>query len=269
MTWTEADLRHEDRVIHYRDNGIDRPSIVACHGFSDSGECWMPILETDIAGGPLAERYRWLLLDAVGHGGSTDGDPYAAEQRAGTITTAIEALGVDRPGVLGHSMGAASAASFAELRPDLCGFLMLEDPPWRATADDADPRRSEFRLWLRQLSGLSIAELVAQCRNQNPRWPEAELEPWACSKLEFRFPNSESAGGAPPQPPRNIRCPVLLMTGNPSLGAMTPPATADELVRRWPRSEHVHFDSAGHNVRREAPAAFPAAVARFAATHIG
>ncbi|MEZ4610678.1 MAG: alpha/beta fold hydrolase [Caldilineaceae bacterium] len=47
------------------------------------------------------------------------------------LAALIEALDLDKPALMGHSMGAATVSTMAYQRPNLTRRIVLEDPPWR------------------------------------------------------------------------------------------------------------------------------------------
>ena len=83
----------------------------------------------------LAGEYDMILPDARGHGLS-DQPPtgYAPQDHAADVAGLIRGLGLERPILIGHSMGAGVAATVAAHYPDLVAGAILEDPPWRAGA---------------------------------------------------------------------------------------------------------------------------------------
>ena len=71
------------------------------------------------------------MLDNRGRGLSSGGPDigYTLDDYAQDAAGLIEALGLDRPFVLGHSMGGRIAIKLAATRPDLVGSLIVADPP--------------------------------------------------------------------------------------------------------------------------------------------
>jgi pimeloyl-ACP methyl ester carboxylesterase len=89
----------------------------------------------------------------------------------------------------------------------------------------------------------------------NPNWAEEEVIPWADSKAEVQTDVLER-GGAPGSYPwreiiARIQCPILLITGDPELGAIVTPEAAQEAAQLWKNGEVVHISGAGHNIRRD------------------
>ncbi len=100
--------------IHYYRTGGDGPPIVFNHGAMDDGLCWTRVVRE------LEGAYDCVMVDARGHGRSDSGQgDYSAAARAADLAGVIEALGLDRPIVGGHSMGADTAIHLAATRPDL------------------------------------------------------------------------------------------------------------------------------------------------------
>ena len=101
-----------------------KPPVVLAHGFSDDGLCWTPVAEA------LEADYDVVMVDARGHGRSDAPEQgYGSAEHANDLAGVIAALGLQRPAVLGHSMGAVSTLALAGLYPDLPRAILLEDPP--------------------------------------------------------------------------------------------------------------------------------------------
>ena len=86
----------------------------------------------------------------------------------------IEALKLDRPVLMGHSMGAETAIGAASIFPDLVRAVILEDPPWPgrfwgSTPEERSDRAAQWGEDIRKQKTLSIEELVAQARQPAPR----------------------------------------------------------------------------------------------------
>lgn len=72
---------------------------------------------------------RCISLDLRGHGRSDKPDQaYTIEGYADDVAWVIDQLGLDRPVVLGHSMGGAIAVQLAASKPDACRAIVLVDP---------------------------------------------------------------------------------------------------------------------------------------------
>jgi pyruvate dehydrogenase E2 component (dihydrolipoamide acetyltransferase) len=119
--------RHLDaagRRLCYLERGAGAAvPVLLIHGFGGDLNSWMFIQPA------LAEERRVIALDLPGHGGSVKevgaGD---AETLSGSVEAALEALGVERYHLVGHSMGGAIAALVARHRPERAASLSLIAP---------------------------------------------------------------------------------------------------------------------------------------------
>lgn len=92
-----------------RTNGVDTyyerygdgPPLIAIHGALSDHRVLAEQLR------PLADAYELIVYDVRGHGhtGGTDRSTYSMDLFADDLEALIEALGLDRPAVVGHSMG--------------------------------------------------------------------------------------------------------------------------------------------------------------------
>ena len=90
-----------------------RPRFIALHGWLDNAASFLPLL-------PHLPELDLLLLDFPGHGHSAHlppGAEYGLATHLHAVLDAADALGWDRFGILGHSMGAAIAALAAAAVP--------------------------------------------------------------------------------------------------------------------------------------------------------
>ncbi|NUR08613.1 MAG: alpha/beta fold hydrolase [Nocardioidaceae bacterium] len=85
--------------LYYEVHGEGRP-IVLLHGGLGSGEMFGPLLPT------LTEHHRVVLVDLQGHGRTADVDrPLDLGLMADDVAALIDHLGLDRPDVVGYSLG--------------------------------------------------------------------------------------------------------------------------------------------------------------------
>src|SRR5258708_20213681 len=125
--WFSGDVVANGVGIHYYRRGGAKPALVLSHGATDSGLCWTRVARA------LESDFDVILPDARGHGLS-DAPPsgYAISDRAADLAGLIDALGLVRPAVGGHSMGAATTLRLVADYPDLASCAVLEDPPFRS-----------------------------------------------------------------------------------------------------------------------------------------
>jgi pimeloyl-ACP methyl ester carboxylesterase len=272
--WTENDIVVNGVKIHYTRTGDgSKPPLILAHGFSDNGLCWLPValeLESD---------YDVILPDARGHGHSARVQPGDEIDLVADTAGLIRGLGLSRPFLGGHSMGANSSAQVEARYPGLVSALVLEDPPWRepeppekpAPEEEGKPRPNPLE-WIYSLEKMSVDELVAKCHNDSPTWQEVELLPWAESKKQFDYNFLGRPGDRNPfqdwqEVAQAIQCPTLLITADPAKGAIVDPQTAKKVSTMNKNIHVVNISGAGHNIRRENYPAYIKAVRAFLKEH--
>ncbi len=261
MKWEESDIRVGEVDIHVRRGGVaGGPPLVLAHGFSDDGGCWAAFAEL------LADRVEIIAVDSRNHGRSARAAG-AQLALADDLAGVIRSLELQRPTLLGHSVGASTVAQVAGREPHLVGRVVLEDPPWRMdenVAPTSEPKFEGIRSWIASFDGLTITELEELGRSQHPTWSPAEIEPWARAKtglgelaVGHLLPFDWRAATA------GIRCPVLVVMGEAGSDAIAGPELAEHLLglgNHWTTGQVL---GAGHNIRRENLSGFAALTVPF------
>lgn len=184
-SWQSTTVVANGLPLHYTRTGGDGPPVVLLHGFSDDGLCWTALAAA------LAPDYDVIMPDARGHGRSAAPEHgYGAREHAADLVALAAALGLDRPVVIGHSMGAIATLALAGSAPAVPRAVVVEDPPpwWVATsAKQAQLRaaRAASEQWVDDLQRQDRAAIIAAQRAAAPQWAEEELGPWADAKLRL------------------------------------------------------------------------------------
>jgi pimeloyl-ACP methyl ester carboxylesterase len=207
----------------------------------------------------LERDYDVIMVDARGHGQSQPAEQDYSDLDLGhDLAGVIAALGLRRPAVLGHSMGAATALALAGAHPDVPGVILLEDPPARWVASVGGPAdeawRARMRDWITSLKTKTRAELIAAQQAETPGWSEDELGPWADSKLRLSASVLQRGAMAVAEWPaliRGITCPALLIVGDPTRGAIVTESDAAALQALVPQLRVARIAAAGHSIRRD------------------
>lgn len=100
----------EHRLVYREAGPANGPVILLLHGLASDSATWDPVLE------PLATHgLRAVAVDLVGHGESDKPSTvrYLLEDFASSLRNFMDALGVDRAALCGHSFGGAIAVHFA------------------------------------------------------------------------------------------------------------------------------------------------------------
>jgi pimeloyl-ACP methyl ester carboxylesterase len=105
--------------LYYETHGSGRP-LILLHGGLGSGEMFGPIIPA------LAANHQVIAVDLQGHGRTADIDrPIDTRLMADDIAALIDHLGLDKPDVVGYSLGGGVAFFTAVKYPDKIGKLVM------------------------------------------------------------------------------------------------------------------------------------------------
>jgi len=111
------------RRVHVVERG-DGPPLLLVHGFGGSTFDFEELVLD-----PLARSHRAIAVDLYGFGWSERSDDfrYGWTLWSDELAGALDALGIERASIAGHSMGGAVAAVFAARHPERVDRLILAD----------------------------------------------------------------------------------------------------------------------------------------------
>jgi pimeloyl-ACP methyl ester carboxylesterase len=105
--------------LYFEMHGAGRP-LILLHGGLGSGEMFGPVLPA------LAERHQVIAVDLQGHGRTADIDrPIDMRLMADDIAALIDHLGLDKPDLVGYSLGGGVALHTAAKYPAIVGRLVV------------------------------------------------------------------------------------------------------------------------------------------------
>jgi pimeloyl-ACP methyl ester carboxylesterase len=114
--------------LYYETHGAGRP-LILLHGGLGSGEMFGPVVPA------LAERHQVVVPDLQGHGRTADIDrPLDVRLLADDIAALIDHLGLDKPDVVGYSLGGWVALHTAAKYPTKVGRLVAASANLRPDA---------------------------------------------------------------------------------------------------------------------------------------
>jgi pimeloyl-ACP methyl ester carboxylesterase len=247
--WKDGYVMANGIRIHYWRTGGAKPVMVMAHGSSDDGLCWTNFAKE------FEAQFDIILFDARGHGLSDppkpgDGPDAQVEDLAGLIRE----LKLEKPILMGHSMGSASVAWFSAKYPDVPRAVVLEDPflgmrrpPVSSTPADREKRRQTIL----EGNNKTVVQLVDGCMKNSPKWGAAECATWAPSK---RRHHPDTAVGTAAQRPAlrslfpQIAAPTLILKAD-AQGDLR--RENEEVAGLLKQGRIVHIKGAAHNVRRD------------------
>jgi pimeloyl-ACP methyl ester carboxylesterase len=264
--WRSAFVEANGVRIHYwRTGGAGKPVIVMAHGVTDSALCWASFARR------LENDYDIIMYDARGHGLSDKpAGSYSIETQAADLVALVAALGLDRPTLMGHSMGGSTVTRAASDHPDLARAVILVDPAGMLAPPGFSAERwKEFAAkWDAQIEAdkaAGKAKLIELARStRHPGWTREDYENWAEAKLQVTSRIISALGdlGDFRAQFTKITAPALILK-----------ADADDVEREehqavaalLPHGRLVHVAGAGHVVHLDEPEATEREVRAFLA----
>jgi pimeloyl-ACP methyl ester carboxylesterase len=259
--------------LHYLDWGsAEHAPILFLHGGGLTARTW------DLVCLALRGEHHCFALDQRGHGDSewSPGLDYDTAAHVGDLEALIADLGLERPVLVGQSMGALNALAYAASRADALAGLVLVDmtPDVRAEAVE---RIFDFVTAPAELD--SVEDFVARAVEFNPARDPRLLRrsllhnlrqlpngkwTWkydrrAMTREHFERVRSEMSGIKDVLDA--VVCQTLVVRGERS--DAVDDAGAAALVETLPDAEWVSIPDAGHTVQGDNPRALAAAIDAF------
>ena len=248
--------------VHHWDRAGAGAPLLALHGFTGDGLDFEALAE-HLPGRSI------VAPDLLGHGDSSappEPQLYALEEQREQVCAIAKAVGIERPVLLGYSMGGRLALEIAcGGGLELAALALVGATPGLEDAEErAQRRRRDDELAEEVLEGGAEAFLARWQRVPIIATQARAPSPWRERMLARRQARSAEGlaaslrgGGAGSMRPRwdaleRIRCPALLITGEEDSKFER---IARRMLTRLPAAEHVTIEGAGHAAHMERPAA--------------
>ena len=244
------DVKSEKTIKAYFKSGSKMP-LVFMHGITDNAFCFSRVVEK-------FREHEIILYDARGHGLSDRAPDYSIKSHVNDALAVLSAFKVDRPLVIGHSMGAVNLANLA-VSPDcsLAG-IFLEDPPWLDLFPEKEGLEyiTSWKETTSRRTKMSIEDVIAEGRIEHPGWIDAEYAEWAEAKvnvdpevLSWLYDEKVYTGWK--NILSRINVPIEVLTGDNSRGAYINSDVSRKIAELNSRAQIINI-SAGHSIRRDA-----------------
>jgi 3-oxoadipate enol-lactonase len=243
---------------------IEPSAVVFLHGIGGAARVWAAQVASFEAAGFAA-----VALDLAGYGGRPPVTSMTFEELAADVERSLAERGLDRPVLVGHSMGGMVAQTALRRRPDAyrAAVLACTSPAFGNPSGEFQKKFVADRLGPLD-AGKSMADLA-------PRMVDAIVAPQpdpAARTLAI-----EVMGAVPADTYRaavrclvgfderpnlaEIRVPVLCLACDKDPNA--PPPVMERMAGKIPGARYVCLPGVGHLPNLEAPAAFDAAILGF------
>jgi pimeloyl-ACP methyl ester carboxylesterase len=243
-------------------------AVVLIHGYTDNARDWVPMLPY------LSKRDRLILVDIRGHGQSAKPECcYTRIDFAYDIKLLLDALGVQKADIVGHSLGSIIAQTFAEYWPERTAHVVLISSTGGAPPDrPKKPRQFDFAAEIRKLKEPIEADspfMIAWWDSPTPVDPDfirrqrqdaagIPLRVWL-AVLDQALPD-DLFGDLQATLPR-LKAPTLLIWG--SKDPIMEEDVRESLRKALPTAQVKIFDGLGHNPFWEDPRGVASAVNAF------
>ncbi len=253
-------------TINYVEGPSNNLPVILLHGVTNRWQSFLSVLPL------LGWRYHVFALDLRGHGLSGRGQPpYLSNTFAQDVISFLKQV-VGRPAVIvGHSLGAMVAMQVAAKANTLVKAVVLEDPPLSAAADDESPappwfkqyhelvtktdtfedQQAQLALISPEVNAVSLQAQVASLRQVDP----AVLLDGQREQIFADFFVSEVLP--------KIKCPSLLIQGNPSLGGVVEDEQVLQAMNLLSQGTHVFVPDMEHNLHKTQPQTYFTLVSQF------
>lgn len=271
-------LRHQR--FHFLEWGDPaRPAVLLLHGGNQSAHSW------DLVSLALSGEFHVLALDQRGHGDSewSRGAHYGIDEMMEDAAAFIAAAGLERPVVVGHSMGGMVALTLAHRQPEtLTGLVVV----------DVGPEVSEHGTrMIRDFVGRNVEfddleEFLDRVQRYDPYRPRAHIERTVKYNLlrradgryvskndRRRYPPPEQTSAAAAEGARRLPgapslaelgtldLPTLIVRGGDS--NVLEQGAAERFAAALPRAELTVVEGCGHNVASQNTRGFLTALTPF------
>jgi 3-oxoadipate enol-lactonase len=240
------------------------PAVVFLHGVGGSARIWAPQLVSFAAAG-----FRPVALNMLGYGGRAPVDRMDFDMLAADAEAQIAQHGLDRPVIVGHSMGGLLAQALLRRGPRAyrAAVLSCTSPAFGDRSGEFQKRFIADRLGPLD-AGRTMAEMapamVAAVSGPapDPAGRQLAIETIAAtSERSYRAAVQCLVGFDERANLPHIEIPVLCLAGEHD--RIAPPTTMERMAARIPGARYVCLKGVGHLPNTENPPAFDAAVIEF------
>lgn len=279
-----ADIRREvpaDRLVpvggqlvHVEQAGAGEP-VVLLHGFGASTYSWRKVMPE------IARSHRVVAIDLNGFGLTQrprSRESYTREGQAQLVLATMDALGIERAHIVGHSYGGGITLYLASRHPERFRTMILVDSSAPTYANDRRSRAAALlpldALFVRAFALRPSAVRQSLLRSfwddskVTPELVQAYLDRVAVEGVSYAFYGLTAPAPAGERVElAKIEIPTLVVWG--AHDELVSPESGRRAAARLPHAEFVLFDNSGHMPMEEDPEAFLRAVLPFLERHRG
>jgi len=267
----EKRFRVGEATLNYAEGLESGPAMLLTHGLTDRWQYYLPIMPF------LTMRWHTYALDFRGHGRSSRTPPYRYRDHIADTITFIDGCVKEPVVIFGSSMGGMVALMVAAQRPDLVKAVVFGDSSIKTDRTRAVMRdfHSYWAGWEKLASYKGpfnelvklVAEMPVSVPGQNKKTygegldaiaimnkanylrfvDPAVLRDWAAGAEDDEAYN-RVIDGYDHERLRDIKCPVLLIQGDPKKGGIFTDEAVAYAKANIRENYHVHIPEYDHNL---------------------
>ena len=257
-----------DGRFTYRSAGeIGAPALMFLHGIGGAARAWRDQLDS------FASRYRTIAWDMPGYGGSKPLDNTSIEALAQALKDFLAQLGIEKPVLIGHSIGGMIVQQLLKTDPKLPHAVALAQTSPAFGKPDGEWQKNfiEARLGplargetMKDLAPTLVKELAGTdpdprgmdlARDCMAKVPEATYQATMRALIGFDLRDIL----------KYIKLPTLVLAGSEDTNAPAP--MMKKMASYIPHATYVELEGVGHLANLERPMMFNAALASFLSAH--
>ena len=246
----------DGRIVSYREAGSGTP-VVILHGLGGRSDSWAPQYEA------LLDLYRVIGWDAPGYNGSSEMPEDEPSIRDYTIVAKrfVDAMGLDRFHLVGHSVGTCLSALFHKAHPEQLISLTLAEA---VIGNGPDPKEKQDAAIAARARDFAVFGPEELAKKKTPNSMSPSADPTAIqAAVEFagrvKVPGNLKLAAA------LVRCNIfdfitplgcrgLIIAGSDDRSA--PPEFVKQIADAYPGIHHQIIDGIGHQIAFEKPEQF-------------
>lgn len=242
------------RDLLLREAGVGRP-LLCVHGNAASSRWFTELLHAPPAG------WRVLAPDLPGFGGSDPlSGPTTMRAFADALADLLDALGVERAALLGHSLGGRVAETLAAARPERASALVLVAAPPPGPFVTPEERYPLLEAMARDRERMA-AGLAALLAGRPPGYFDELVEDAVAAAPGAITASARALARPDPASRSRSDLPVLVVHGEAD--PLVPAGGARALAAAWPGAGLELLPAVGHAPPIEAPERFRALLSEF------
>ena len=267
MAETDILTTGDGRFSYQAAGEIGAPALVFLHGIGGAARAWRDQLDG------FATRYRTVAWDMPGYGASQPLETTSIANLANALKDFLQAVNVEKPTLVGHSIGGMIVQQLLKTDPKLPHAVVLAqtspafgkpDGDWQRTFIEARLGPLERGETMKDLAPKVVSELAGDepnargmeiARDCMAKVPEATYKATMRALIGFDLRDIL----------KYIKVPTLLLAGSKDTNAPAP--MMQKMASYIPQAQYVELEGVGHLANLERPMIFNAALASFLSAH--